>query len=202
MGNQDINTDEKILSAAIELYPIKGDITIREIAKKAGVNVASINYYFKNKDNLMKAVEKHYSNILYNMQNKIINDPNTTLEDKLIIWSNNLMEYMFKWPALITLVTNLIMQNKDYESEIVNKFFTNNEFMINVQQIISKITGIEDKDLLNYKYIQLFSGVLGPILFQVIPLVSGNKGMFIDFSIKEERMKYINNLVRTILIAK
>lgn len=202
MATKDINTEEKILSAAIELYPIKGDITIREIAKKAEVNVAAINYYFKNKDNLMKAVEKHYSNILYNMQNKIINDPNITLEDKLIIWSNNLMEYMFKWPALITLVTNLIMQNKDYESEIVNKFFTNIEFMTNVQHIISKITGIEDKDLLNYKYIQLFSGVLGPILFQVIPLVSGNKGMFIDFSLKEERMKYINSLVKTILIVK
>ncbi len=199
MATNDINTEEKILSAAIELYPLKGDITIREIAKKAKVNVAAINYYFKNKDNLMKAVEKHYSNILYDIQSKIINDPNTTLEDKLIIWANNLIEYMFKWPALITLVTNLIMQNKDYESEIVNKFFTNIEFMTKVQQIISEITGIEDKDVLNRKYIQLFSGVLGPILFQVIPLVSGNKGIIIDFSIKEERMKYIESLVKTIL---
>ncbi|MFA5522963.1 MAG: TetR/AcrR family transcriptional regulator [Tissierellales bacterium] len=199
---KEMTTEEKILSTAIELYPIKGDITIREIAKRAGVNVAAINYHFTNKDNLMKAVEKHYSNMLYDMQNRIINDPDTSLEDKLIIWCNNLMEYMFRWPSFITLVTNLIMQNKDYESEIVNKFFANIEFMTNMQNIISQITGIEDKDLLNYKYIQLFSGVLGPILFQVIPLVSGNKSMCIDFSLKEERKRYINNLVKTILIVK
>lgn len=199
MNNKDLNTEEKILSAAIELFPVKGDITTREIAKLAGVNVAAINYHFKSKDNLMKAVEKHYSSMLYDIQNKIINDSTTSLEDKLIIWANSLMEFMFKWPALITLVSSLILQDKDYNPEIINKFFRDVEFKDKVQEIISKITGIDDVDILNYKYIQLFSGVLGPIIFQVLPMISGLKGIFIDFSLEEERMKYINNLVTSIL---
>jgi AcrR family transcriptional regulator len=199
MRENDLNTEEKILSAAIELFPIKGDMTTREIANLAGVNVAAINYHFKSKDNLMKEVERHYSSILYDIQNEIINDPSTTLEDKLIIWANNLMEFIFKWPALITVASSLILQDKEYNPEIINKFFRDVELKDKIQEIISKITGIEDIDTLNYKYIQLFSGVLGPIIFQVLPMISGMKGIFIDFSLEEERMKYIKNLVTSIL---
>ncbi|MBU5311446.1 TetR/AcrR family transcriptional regulator [Tissierella carlieri] len=199
MRENDLNTEEKILLAAIELFPVKGDMTTREIANLAGVNVAAINYHFKSKDNLMKAVEKHYSSMLYDIQNEIINDPSTTLEDKLIIWANHLMEFMFKWPALITVVSSLILQDKEYNPEIINKFFRDVELKDKIQDIISKITGIEDIDILNYKYIQLFSGVLGPIIFQVLPMISGMKGIFIDFSLEEERMKYIKNLVTSIL---
>ncbi|MCQ4923294.1 TetR/AcrR family transcriptional regulator [Tissierella carlieri] len=199
MRENDLNTEEKILLAAIELFPVKGDMTTREIANLAGVNVAAINYHFKSKDNLMKAVEKHYSSMLYDIQNEIINDPSTTLEDKLIIWANHLMEFMFKWPALITVVSSLILQDKEYNPEIINKFFRDVELKDKIQDIISKITGIEDIDTLNYKYIQLFSGVLGPIIFQVLPMISGMKGIFIDFSLEEERMKYIKNLVTSIL---
>src|SRR5690554_8227300 len=107
MDNKYTTTQEKILSAAIELFGSKGDMTTREIAKKAKVNVAAINYHFHSKDNLMKAVEKHFSNILYKMQNEIINNPSTNPKDKLTIWANNLMKFMFQCPALIPLVTNL-----------------------------------------------------------------------------------------------
>lgn len=48
-------TREKILLAAKELFEEKGfDVTsVREIASKAGVNVALINYHFGSKENLL-----------------------------------------------------------------------------------------------------------------------------------------------------
>lgn len=48
-------TREKILSAAKELFEEKGfDVTsVREIASKAGVNAALINYHFGSKENLL-----------------------------------------------------------------------------------------------------------------------------------------------------
>jgi TetR/AcrR family fatty acid metabolism transcriptional regulator len=51
-------TREKILSAARELFEEKGfDLTsVREIATKADVNVALINYHFGSKDNLLLAI--------------------------------------------------------------------------------------------------------------------------------------------------
>jgi AcrR family transcriptional regulator len=51
-------TSEKILSAARELFEEKGfDLTsVREIATKADVNVALINYHFGSKENLLLAI--------------------------------------------------------------------------------------------------------------------------------------------------
>lgn len=199
MENKDLNTEEKILLAAIELFGTKGDMTTREVANKAGVNVAAINYYFKSKDNLLKAVERHYSNLLYHLQNEIINNPSIDPIDKLKAWANSLMKFMFEWPALITLVSSLVMEDESYNPEIIKKFFNNIEFKEKVQKIISSITHIKDVEILNYKYIQLFSGILGPIIFQVVPNISGTKGVFIDFSIEEERMKYIESLINSVL---
>lgn len=47
-------TQKKIITVAKKLFADKGfeGTSIREIAKKAQVNVASINYYFKSKNNL------------------------------------------------------------------------------------------------------------------------------------------------------
>ncbi|MBF0312998.1 MAG: TetR/AcrR family transcriptional regulator [Oligoflexia bacterium] len=51
-------TENKILQKARELFSCKGyhSASIREIAKKAGVNVASINYHFGSKENLLLTV--------------------------------------------------------------------------------------------------------------------------------------------------
>lgn len=51
-----IDTKKKILTAAAKEFASKGynGATIRDICKRAGVNVASINYHFKNKGSLYK----------------------------------------------------------------------------------------------------------------------------------------------------
>ncbi len=53
-----IMTSDKILTAARELFEEKGfDLTsVREIAAKAGVNVALINYHYKSKENLLLSI--------------------------------------------------------------------------------------------------------------------------------------------------
>lgn len=54
--------EDKIINATvscIEKYGIK-KTTIRQIGKEAGVNSASINYYFRSKDILMQHVMKVY----------------------------------------------------------------------------------------------------------------------------------------------
>lgn len=56
----EIETREKILDAARVLFADLGyeGTSVREIAKKAEVNVASVNYYFNSKENLFLEVMK------------------------------------------------------------------------------------------------------------------------------------------------
>ncbi|HHY78235.1 MAG TPA: TetR/AcrR family transcriptional regulator, partial [Clostridiales bacterium] len=61
MNDKELDTKSRILQYAIDMVGSKGDVTIRELTETAGVNVASINYYFGSKENLLKEVERHYS---------------------------------------------------------------------------------------------------------------------------------------------
>ncbi len=59
-------TQEKLFAAAIPLFAEKGyaAVSIREIAKAAGVNVSSISYYFRGKEGLYHAIiENHITAI-------------------------------------------------------------------------------------------------------------------------------------------
>jgi hypothetical protein len=56
----DISTREKILQRAHKLFAEKGynGVSIREISTAAEVNVAAVNYHFKNKENLFQETVK------------------------------------------------------------------------------------------------------------------------------------------------
>jgi AcrR family transcriptional regulator len=57
----DLPTKEKILLKAYELFALKGysAVGIREIASSCEVNLAAINYHFKNKENLYREALRH-----------------------------------------------------------------------------------------------------------------------------------------------
>ena len=198
MKDMPSNTRDKILIVAIDIFGSKGEVTTREITEIAGVNIASINYHFGSKNNLLKEVEEYYSEILYNMQNEIINNLEYSPNEKLIYWANSIMEYMLKYPALITLVSNLVSKDVQYNPGLLKKFFFNTELKERIEEIIGEITNIEDKLALNCKYTQMFSGILGPILFQTILNVYESERVFYDINNHEERMKYIVDLIDSI----
>lgn len=161
--------------------------------------MASVNYYFGSKDNLLREVERYYSRLLFNIQNEIIVDETKEPRKKLIDWADALMEFVLAYPGLIMLVTNLVIEDQSYNPEIIDRFLGNIETKKLVQEILFSITKFEDERILNYKYIQLVSGVIGPIIFQMIPNIKDTNKVFIDINNEEERKKYIENLVNTIV---
>ncbi len=119
--------------------------------------------------------------------------------EKLIDWADALMKFVLDYPALIMLVTNLVLQDKSYNPEIIDKILGSIESKKNIQNIIYSLTHIDDEEILNFKYMQLFSGVIGPIIFQMIPNIKDTNNVFMDLNNEVERKKYIENLVDTIV---
>ncbi|MEO1624715.1 MAG: TetR/AcrR family transcriptional regulator, partial [Bacteroidota bacterium] len=58
ISDMEIGTEEKIKLAALRLFTQKGfnDTKTRDIAEEAGINVASLHYYFRSKDKLFQLV--------------------------------------------------------------------------------------------------------------------------------------------------
>lgn len=71
-----LDTREKIMEVAINLFAVKGfdGATIREIAQLANVNVASLNYHFKSKENLRQEILNF---IVLDFKEKILSIPET-----------------------------------------------------------------------------------------------------------------------------
>lgn len=76
-------TKNKIIEVAAVLFAQKGfeGASVREIAKKAEVNLAAINYHFSSKNNLFEAVFKNNWNWLAGGIQKIGEDKNLSLHE-------------------------------------------------------------------------------------------------------------------------
>lgn len=64
----------KILQTSMDLFKRTGSITTREVATKAGVNVASINYYFGSKEHLLREIMLQLEDHLHKVMDRILGD--------------------------------------------------------------------------------------------------------------------------------
>ncbi|AEF17749.1 regulatory protein TetR [Thermoanaerobacterium xylanolyticum LX-11] len=199
MNGEQLETREKILNATIDIVGMKGEATIREITEKAGVNVASINYYFGNKNNLFKEVENYYAEKLLKSGYDILLDTSLMPHDKLFKWALNLIEYMYKYPALISIIVKLTHDDKSYNPVIIKKIYFNDEVQKIVENIIKDITKIEDSRILNFKYLQLFSGILGTVINHIVVSIYGDEKSILNISDSEELRQYLVLLIESIL---
>lgn len=80
-------TDKKehIINVAIELFAEKGfeGTSIRDLAAKADVNIAMVNYYFGSKDKLFEAMVEHKSTYMKERLEEISNDKKKTEIQKI-----------------------------------------------------------------------------------------------------------------------
>ena len=84
-NGKDDKTQDKIMTAAIKVFTEKGYTAarIRDIADKAGVNLALVNYYYKSKENLFGIIMRRKVKQLFGNIIPVISDENTCLEEKI-----------------------------------------------------------------------------------------------------------------------
>lgn len=174
---------ELILDSALQLVASKNsfNITIREIAALANVNVAAINYYFKSKAQLFTEMDKHF------MEN--FKDAFTSLDDKTLDSEDRLMNFIKKAIGYASHYSGILVFLRDK----INNPDTNNEndslFVMNMLQRFLQIRELflevikpsdEEADSLFFA----FASAL------VFPFISDVKGIGMQMS-ENEHYDYI-----------
>lgn len=161
------NTKDLILKTTIELINSEGfdGITTRKIASLANVNVASINYHFKSKDNLINEALKIITSTFRNafiILGEDFDDPKKQLKKFIKTY----IKIAFDYPKIMKQVLGQGIFSFPVQQEYLS-FFKNLGFD-KLKEIISKITGENDERKLTLKVLQLLGSILFPIVMSPI----------------------------------
>lgn len=108
----DKTTEEKIYESARRIFILKGmdGARMQEIADEAGINKALLHYYFRNKENLFKAVFKDtFTKFFQKVGIIILSDAPT--KEKLTEFINNFIDLIQTNPYVPQFIINEINRN-------------------------------------------------------------------------------------------
>jgi AcrR family transcriptional regulator len=153
---------DHIMSKAVELFAEKGfeATSIRELAAKAEVNVAMINYYFGSKDKLFEAmVEKKASFMRDKLEDIAANKKLSDIE-KVDAIIDNYVERMLLQPDYTrVLYQELLTKQREGLQEIIKKKITGNKEII--KSIIE--SGIKKKSFRKVDPELIMASIVGTI---------------------------------------
>lgn len=162
MSPLDISTKNKIIETTLKLIESKPLqlITVREIAKSAGVNLAAINYYFGSKDMLLKEVSEYY----FSQSDQvfaILARETIPAQERLTEFCTAFMRLTMKYPGLIrNTVSQYLLESKPRPE--VEKCVQAEIGLI--KKTILEISPNIDEQTAVFKAIQLYSGLMYPML--------------------------------------
>ena len=110
---KDISTEERIKAAACKVFHQKGfaGTRTRDIAEEAGINHAMLNYYFRSKEKLFEMVMMETVAQFFKGVNLMLNDENTSLDEKIDLIVSNYVDLLLKEPELPTFILNEVRPN-------------------------------------------------------------------------------------------
>jgi TetR/AcrR family transcriptional regulator len=131
-------TEQKIFDAATELFLEKGvdRTSVREIATKANINLALMNYYFRSKENLFDAI---FSQLVKKNTKKLIKilDSDLGLEEKVHQYVGVYIDMLSENPLLVSFVMSILHRSQERITEMkaVSSLYSTDIF---AQQIIEE----------------------------------------------------------------
>jgi TetR/AcrR family transcriptional regulator, regulator of cefoperazone and chloramphenicol sensitivity len=193
MPEEKNDSRNRIIKSAIKLIGKKGslNITIREIAAEAQVNVAAVNYYFRSKTILFKEIEEYFNYDVASISH-VLKDTKLNPRERLLSWATNYMDYLAENPGVIWTLGSKVLIRESISSSLENFF---SEIDLPLINLIKEITGINDKLLISLKKIQIISGIINPLLMYY----GVGKDFGADFNDKNIRKIHIDMLITSIL---
>lgn len=162
-----VNSEKQkwILEKAVEIYNQKGEIVIRELAQAAGINVASVNYYFGSKENLMAEVEKYLITAINDLIEPIEKEELPGKEKlKKVLYA--LTEYFVKNPGTIKYFYTILGINNEHNLLLLKHIVDRkNPYIQLCSRIIREETGITDEFEVFCRYLMFICSLVPPFLF-------------------------------------
>lgn len=109
-----MSTEEKIKRTALALFLERGfeRTSIREIAKRAKINIALLNYYFRSKENLFDSIFSGLLGKYTPTLNSILNSP-LPLEEKVKLYVQSYIDILLENPKLTYFVLSVLHRNPE-----------------------------------------------------------------------------------------
>jgi len=165
LEDKDLSKKEKILQATLESMKNDGfeGLTVRQIASRAHVNVALVNYYFGSKDKLLNEAIQVLVNSLresFTILDNNAMDPRERLEQFLIQYVSAHCKYPFIVHRLLTGEPFIFESQKEFFQ------FIKAIGLKKMQATVSELTGESNPKVLTIMVSQLLGAVFLPPLVE------------------------------------
>lgn len=109
-----MSTEDKIKRTALALFLERGfeRTSIREIARRAKINIALLNYYFRSKENLFDSIFSGLLGKYTPVLNGILNAP-LPIEEKIKMYVEKYIDILLDNPRLTYFVLSVLHRNPD-----------------------------------------------------------------------------------------
>ena len=193
MSDETASAEERIVLATISCVEKQGieNVTIRSIAKEAGVNSAAINYYFRSKENLIARAMSTTLNHFFEDWEQILGEDSKSLAERV----RDLLDYFLEGAVRFPGVTKAHIY-ASYRSEAGESPF---KTMLNqaLGQLYEKIKGqskAKNAREIALSIVQLLSAAMLPAMMPTI--FEGFSGL--DFRDNRTRKTYVDLIVRAL----
>ncbi len=174
----------------------KGSFTIKEFADACYINIASVNYHFGSKDNLLNLVlQKVVDELKIILTSATVSLPKNTATEVSI---ERMLDLIYTYALDNIGIINHLFLHKEYQNQnaqiLIKEFFTDSPFTRDIYKKIAESTNTKDQEILRVKYMFLFSSFAIPLFIQILGMKSGNDVVSLkDSSFKK---KYIGELLK------
>lgn len=157
---------EKMIETTVHILQQQGfkKATVRSIAKAAGVNIASVRYYFGSKEELIGAALEY---MMGNLENIV-----SYLDDNRLTASERLKKYIIAYfhlarehPALFRSISNPSSEDAK-DTYFIYLSLLHSQCWEKVIRNVAEVTGYTDEKDLELRAMQIFAAVEFPIILE------------------------------------
>jgi AcrR family transcriptional regulator len=193
MEKKNVPAKSKIVAATIDCIDREGiqSLTVRKIAREAGVNSAAINYYFGTKEALVATAMSQTLDEMMKMPEEVFEGAKGEASERIEAFLGAFLEGLVRWRGIVKAHLYEPLMEGNYETDFVRRF---GEFLTALAGRIGRALPFVDETVVRISIVQAVSAVMLPGLLPGIFL----RFAALDFEKPDVRSEYVRALVRKI----